>query len=107
MRCMRSRVSPTPRRSACSRPGARPISFDLAEHDLSPLPRSIDVVINYGVLPPNNAAHYEVNAGAMGRLARRYREAFSFKARDIKLGVLSSERSTAEHNSRIDPVPGP
>ena len=36
--------------------GARPITFDLAEHDLSPLPRSVDVVINYGVLPPNNAA---------------------------------------------------
>ena len=31
--------------------GARTITFDLAEHDLSPLPRSVDVVINYGVLP--------------------------------------------------------
>ena len=35
-------------------------------------------MINYGVLPPNNAAHYEVNAGAVGRLARRYRECEAF-----------------------------
>ena len=58
--------------------GARPVAFDLAEHDLSPLPRSVDVVINYGVLPPNNREHYEVNAGAVGRLARRYRDCEAF-----------------------------
>ena len=32
--------------------GARAIAFDLAEEDLSPLPKSVDVVINYAVLPP-------------------------------------------------------
>ena len=58
--------------------GARTIAFDLAEHDLSPLPRSVDVVINYGVLPPTNKDHYEVNAGAVGRLARRYRDCEAF-----------------------------
>ena len=32
--------------------GAHPIAFDLADPDLSPLPESVDVVINYAVLPP-------------------------------------------------------
>ena len=54
--------------------GAHPIAFDLADPDLSSLPKSVDVVINYAVLPPQNNA-YEVNAGAAGRLARRYRTA--------------------------------
>jgi nucleoside-diphosphate-sugar epimerase len=58
--------------------GARPISFDLAEHDLSPLPRSVDIVINYAVLPFSNPEHYDVNAGAVGRLARRYRDCEAF-----------------------------
>ncbi len=58
--------------------GARPISFDLAEHDLSPLPRSVDIVINYAVLPFTNPEHYNVNAGAAGRLARRYRDCEAF-----------------------------
>src|SRR6201999_965391 len=57
--------------------GARPIAFDLADPDLSPLPESVDVVINYAVLPPQKNA-YEVNAGAAGRLARRYRECEAF-----------------------------
>jgi len=59
--------------------GANPISFDLANEDLSSLPRSVDVVINYAVLPPNfgNTA-YDVNTGATGRLARHYRDAEAF-----------------------------
>ena len=57
--------------------GAHPISFDLADPDLSPLPESVDVVINYAVLPPQKNA-YEVNAGAAGRLARRYRDCEAF-----------------------------
>ena len=32
--------------------GAHPIAFDLADPDLSPLPESVDIVINYAVLPP-------------------------------------------------------
>ena len=58
--------------------GARPIVFDLANPDLSPLPRSVDVVINYAVLPFSNKEHYNVNAGAAGRLARRYRDCEAF-----------------------------
>ncbi len=59
--------------------GARAVSFDLADEDLSSLPQAIDVVINYAVLPPSfgNMA-YDVNTGATGRLARRYRDAEAF-----------------------------
>jgi nucleoside-diphosphate-sugar epimerase len=58
--------------------GAHAIAFDLANPDLSPLPKSVDVVINYAVLPPSHKDAYEVNAGATGRLARRYRECQAF-----------------------------
>jgi UDP-glucuronate 4-epimerase len=58
--------------------GARAVSFDLADPDLSPLPKSVDVVINYAVLPPTQKNHYDVNAGATGRLARRYRDCQAF-----------------------------
>jgi nucleoside-diphosphate-sugar epimerase len=58
--------------------GVRTIAFDIAEHDLSPLPRSLDVVINYAVLGPNDKNVYNVNAGAAGRLARRYRDCEAF-----------------------------
>jgi nucleoside-diphosphate-sugar epimerase len=58
--------------------GARPISFDLANPDLSALPRSVDIVINYAVLPFSNPQHYNVNAAAAGRLARRYRDCEAF-----------------------------
>jgi nucleoside-diphosphate-sugar epimerase len=59
--------------------GAQAVSFDLANEDLSALPKSVDVVINYAVLPPNfgNMA-YDVNTGANGRLARKYRDAEAF-----------------------------
>jgi UDP-glucuronate 4-epimerase len=58
--------------------GARAIAFDLADPDLSPLPKSVDVVINYAVLPPSHRDAYQVNAGAAGRLARRYRGCQAF-----------------------------
>lgn len=59
--------------------GARTVRFDLADEDLSSLPKEIDVVIHYAVLPPKfgNLA-YDVNTGATGRLARRYRDAEAF-----------------------------
>ncbi|MGO4442100.1 NAD-dependent epimerase/dehydratase family protein [Mycobacterium sp. 2YAF39] len=57
--------------------GVRPVVCDLADPDLSPLPKNVDVVINYAVLPPSPNA-YEVNTGAAGRLARRYRECEAF-----------------------------
>lgn len=58
--------------------GVRTIAFDLAEQDLSPLPRSVDVVINYAVLGPKDPQAYNVNVGAAGRLARRYRDCQAF-----------------------------
>jgi len=58
--------------------GVHPIVFDLADPDLSPLPKSVDIVINYGVLPPSHKDVYEVNAGAVGRLASRYRGCEAF-----------------------------
>ncbi|MDB5724523.1 MAG: NAD(P)-dependent oxidoreductase [Novosphingobium sp.] len=59
--------------------GAKAIAFDLAEEDLSALPKEVDVVINYAVLPPTfkNMA-YDVNTGGTGRLARRYRDCEAF-----------------------------
>jgi len=58
--------------------GAEALTFDLANPDLSALPEKVDVVINYAVLPPIYPTAYEVNAGATGRLARRYRGAEAF-----------------------------
>ena len=58
--------------------GATAISFDLADENLSPLPKSVDVVINYAVLPHPNPNSYNVNTGATGRLARRYRDCEAF-----------------------------
>jgi nucleoside-diphosphate-sugar epimerase len=59
--------------------GAQAVTFDMANEDLSSLPKSIDVVINYAVLPPNygNLA-YDVNIGGTGRLARYYRDCEAF-----------------------------
>jgi UDP-glucuronate 4-epimerase len=58
--------------------GAQPVTFDLANEDLSALPKSVDVVINYGVLPFPHKDAYNVNTGATGRLARHYRDAEAF-----------------------------
>lgn len=58
--------------------GATALAFDLASDDLSPLPDAVDVVINYAVLPPTHKDAYDVNAGATGRLARRYRDCAAF-----------------------------
>jgi nucleoside-diphosphate-sugar epimerase len=58
--------------------GAHTIAFDFAGHDLSPLPRSVDVVFNFAVLGPKHTELYNVNAGAVGRLASRYRGCRAF-----------------------------
>jgi nucleoside-diphosphate-sugar epimerase len=58
--------------------GVRTISFDMADPDLSPLPKAADMVINYGVLPPGHKDAYEVNVAATGRLASRYRNCQAF-----------------------------
>lgn len=59
--------------------GANALSFDLANEDLSALPETVDVVINYAVLPPHHGnMAFDVNTGATGRLARRYRDCEAF-----------------------------
>jgi UDP-glucuronate 4-epimerase len=73
-----ARFSNPDQRRSLEEAGAHPISFDLADPDLSPLPESVDVVINYAVLPPIHKDAYDVNAGATGRLARRYRDCEAF-----------------------------
>jgi nucleoside-diphosphate-sugar epimerase len=73
-----ARFSDPEQRRRLEAAGARPIAFDMAEQDLSALPKSVDVVINYGVLPPTHRDAYEVNAGAAGRLASRYRDCEAF-----------------------------
>lgn len=73
-----ARFSDPEQRRSLEAAGAHPIAFDLADPDLSPLPESVDVVINYAVLPPTQPTAYEVNAGAAGRLARRYRDCEAF-----------------------------
>ncbi|MET0587963.1 MAG: NAD(P)-dependent oxidoreductase [Novosphingobium sp.] len=74
-----ARWSDTEQKRMMEATGAQAVSFDLANEDLSSLPKSVDVVVNYAVLPPNygNLA-YEVNTAATGRLARRYRDAEAF-----------------------------
>ncbi|VWX48466.1 NAD(P)-dependent oxidoreductase [Novosphingobium sp. 9U] len=74
-----ARWSDPEQKGAMQKAGAEPIIFDLTNEDVSSLPRSIDVVINYAVLPPKfgNMA-YDVNTGATGRLARHYRDAEAF-----------------------------
>jgi nucleoside-diphosphate-sugar epimerase len=59
--------------------GAQAVAFDMANEDLSALPKSVDVVINYAVLPHNygNLA-FEVNTAATGRQARQYRDCEAF-----------------------------
>jgi nucleoside-diphosphate-sugar epimerase len=73
-----ARFSDPEQRRRLEAAGVRPIAFDMADPDLSPLPKSVDVVINYGVLPPTHKDAYEVNAGAAGRLASRYRDCEAF-----------------------------
>ncbi|MBV9511380.1 MAG: NAD(P)-dependent oxidoreductase [Caulobacteraceae bacterium] len=80
-----ARFSNEDQRRALEAAGVRTITFDLADHDLSPLPKSVDVVFHLGALVGWNAEQpelrekvYEVNAGAVGRLASRYRGCSAF-----------------------------
>ena len=63
-----ARYSDPEQRRILDEAGAKTIAFDMAEKDLSPLPKSVDIVINYAVLPPIYKDHWEVNAGSAGRL---------------------------------------
>lgn len=73
-----ARFSDPAQRRLVEESGAKAVAFDMADADMSPLPKEVDIVINYAVLPPNQPQAYEVNAGATGRLARRYRDAEAF-----------------------------
>lgn len=73
-----ARYSNPEQKQGLEKAGAKTISFDMVEPDLSPLPEQVDVVINYGVLPPSFPQHFEVNTAATGRLARRYRHCEAF-----------------------------
>ena len=73
-----ARFSDPAQRRLVEAAGAKAVAFDLASEDLSPLPASVDVVINYAVLPPGHKDAYKVNAGTTGRLARRYRDCEAF-----------------------------
>lgn len=73
-----ARWSDPEQRRALDEIGVKTVAFDMAEKDLSPLPKAVDVVINYGVLPQTHKDHFEVNAGAAGRLARHYRDCEAF-----------------------------
>lgn len=73
-----ARFSDPAQRRALESHGVHTIAFDMANPDLSPLPKSVDIVINYGVLPPNHRDAYDVNVGASGRLASRYRSCEAF-----------------------------
>ena len=65
--------------------GARTVRYDLGDHDLSALPREIDVVFHLGAVVGPNAERpevrervYDSNVGATGRLASRYRDCEAF-----------------------------
>jgi nucleoside-diphosphate-sugar epimerase len=73
-----ARFSDPAQQRALESHGVHTITFDMANPDLSPLPKSVDIVINYGVLPPNHRDAYDVNVGASGRLASRYRSCEAF-----------------------------
>ena len=75
---MRSHGSPTPSKAEASNKRAPTRSLLISQIPTVALPESVDVVINYAVLPPTHKSAYEVNAGATGRLARRYRDCEAF-----------------------------
>ena len=65
--------------------GVRTISFDLGDHDLSPLPRSVDVVFHLGAVVGPNAEQpavrervHDINVSATGRRPIRYRDCEAF-----------------------------
>jgi nucleoside-diphosphate-sugar epimerase len=95
-----SRFSNPEQSRSLAEAGAQPIAFDLANPDLSALPESVDVVINYAVLPPTHKDAYEVNGGATGRLARRYRDCEAFVHGSTgSLYAYQGERPLAEDDA--------
>jgi nucleoside-diphosphate-sugar epimerase len=86
--------------------GVRAITFDLGDHDLSPLPSEVDVVFHLGAVVGPNAERpavrervYDANVGATGRLASRYRgcEAFVY-ASTGSLYAYQGERPLREED---------
>jgi nucleoside-diphosphate-sugar epimerase len=99
-----ARFSDPRQRQLLEAAGVRTISFDLAQSDLSPLPRSVDVVFHIGALvapqsenPALRETVYEVNVGATGRLATRYRDCQAFvHASTGSLYAYQGERPLSE-----------
>jgi nucleoside-diphosphate-sugar epimerase len=67
--------------------GVKPVKFDVLNHDLSALPRSVDVVIHYSTIvspgpaletPEHREKMYDGNVLSTGRLAARYRNCEAF-----------------------------
>jgi len=65
--------------------GVEPVVFDLGDHDLSVLPRRVDVVFHLGAmtgpaveLPANKEVALEANVRATGRLLSRFRHCRAF-----------------------------
>jgi nucleoside-diphosphate-sugar epimerase len=80
-----SRFTEPEQRRLLDAAGVRTIAYDVAEHDMSPLPKSVDVVFNMAVVgwptpddPAGRNRLYEINTGSTGRLASRYRDCEAF-----------------------------
>jgi nucleoside-diphosphate-sugar epimerase len=82
--------------------GARVVRFDLASHDLSPLPDTADVVFHFGTMTafPTTAEErdwqFEVNTQSTGRLAMRYRECRAFVYASASIYKFQGERMLTE-----------
>lgn len=82
--------------------GARIVRFDLAGHDLSPLPDSVDVVFHFGTMTAfpttaeERAWQFEVNTQSTGRLAMRYRDCKAFVYASASIYKFQGERQLTE-----------
>jgi len=80
-----SRWSTAKNRQALDAAGVRTIAFDLAGHDLSPLPEKVDVIFHLGAMTgpscekrENRERVFQTNVYSAGRLMSRYRNLKAF-----------------------------
>jgi UDP-glucuronate 4-epimerase len=84
--------------------GARPVRFDLADPDLSPLPETADAIFHFGAMtafpttPDERAYQLEVNTHSAGRLALRYRDCESFVYASASVYKFQGERPLREED---------
>jgi nucleoside-diphosphate-sugar epimerase len=82
--------------------GARVVTFDLADPDLSPLPNDADLVFHFGAMtafprsPADRELQMDINVGATGRLALRYRECTAFVHASASVYQFHGERPLRE-----------